>query len=603
MSGEPKRGAAGLLAWLDDRTGYRAFHQRIADISVDGGATWSRALGNAVIATLLVQSLAGLALMAVYAPSTTAAWSSVHYLSYTQAGGWFARGLHHWASHVLVVLVVAHLGLAIGRRVYAAPAEVAWWLLLARGALVLGLAITGHALPWDQSGYWARRVEVAIAGMTPALGPTLARWVQGGASLGQLALTRFYALHVGVLPLLLSAFTVLHIGIERRAAVKRRDVSGATTAQTPYFPAQAARDGALLVLVLLIAAALTVHARGAPLSAPADAASDYPARPEWFLLPLFMVRKLASGPWEFLFVAGVPAILVGYLLALPWIDKGVSATRGARAPVALVGLLSVIAIGVSLRRDAHDKAFVTAQSKADARAVAAIAIAKQGVPPEGPLVMLRRDAELRGEELFAKHCATCHILGNLGNEKDAIAPTLDGFGLEAWIEAVMHDPDANERFGKTAFTGLMPSVDVPNVELAADGPPFRPMTLEDRHATAVFLASEGDEATDVPKPSPRDAALVAKGEATVRERCTTCHMYKGQGDDSNQEVAPELSGYGSLAWVKAQIANPATKATYREHALDAEWKKHMPRYDHELSPLDIELVARWTRGHARGVSP
>jgi len=115
------------------------------------------------------------------------------------------------------------------------------------------------------------------------------------------------------------------------------------------------------------------------------------------------------------------------------------------------------------------------------------------------------------------------------------------------------------------------------------------------NAAAAFLAGLGDPPGAPPPPGSlrTDAKLVARGKEIVTSRCTSCHLFAGEGDDGGGGIAPELSGYGSVAWVRAQIANPATKATYREQALDPARKGHMPRFDAELSAADIDLLARW----------
>ena len=118
-------------------------------------------------------------------------------------------------------------------------------------------------------------------------------------------------------------------------------------------------------------------------------------------------------------------------------------------------------------------------------------------------------------------------------------------------------------------------------------------------AVAAFLASQGDEPGDPLRAL--DDATRALGEKIVSDRCANCHLYKGDGDINGSDVAPELLRYGSIAWTRAQVGNPATVATYREKALDADLKKHMPRSDADLSPGDVDIVARWTRAHARGV--
>jgi mono/diheme cytochrome c family protein len=146
----------------------------------------------------------------------------------------------------------------------------------------------------------------------------------------------------------------------------------------------------------------------------------------------------------------------------------------------------------------------------------------------------------------------------------------------------------------------MPSVDVK----PADATTWKPMADDEKKAVAAFLTSQGDEPNEPVPPNAlrRDAARVAKGKGIVTARCTACHLFGGTGDDGDQGLAPELSGYGSAAWVRAQIGNPSAKTTYREHALDAERKGHMPRFDGELKAEDIDLLARWVRKNARSTN-
>jgi ubiquinol-cytochrome c reductase cytochrome b subunit len=89
----------------------------------------------------------------------------------------------------------------------------------------------------------------------------------------------------------------------------------------------------------------------------------------------------------------------------------------------------------------------------------------------------------------------------------------------------------------------------------------------------------------------------------VTKQCTSCHLWKGKGDDGDQGLAPELSGYGSVAWVRAQVANPASATTYRPAALDAARKGHMPRFDDQLGAADLDVIAQYTRAHARSTVP
>ncbi len=597
-----------LVSWWDERTDMRAHIRERAIHGRAVRATWGRTIAPLVVALFIAEAITGVALMTAYAPDARDAWASVHFLTYRLPGGWLVRGLHHAASDALVVVALALVIESVARRRYRKPGEVAYWAGLLTFALVLLLAVTGRALPWDQFGYWARQVELNIVAGVPG-GSVIQAVAQGGSELGTLTILRFFALHVALLPFLLLLVLrwrqrlVWHV--EAQAATSFRGSASAY--------GQAARNMALVLVFTVILFGWVIATRGTGLDAPADPTSDYPARPEWYLLPLFELRHLVHGSKEVLALAGVQIVVGAFLVLTPMLDRREPPSRVARiltaAPLALL-LLGTIALGVlSARDDSRDAAFQKAKAKAAARATIARTLAMNGVPPQGALAMMQDDPELRGEATFAQSCASCHALGDLGELAKSNAPSLDGWATEAWILAMLHDPDNAHRFGKTPYKTQMPSMDTPPATPDPDAPPFKAMSADDLKATAAFLASQADEPGEVPAPSAtrqnaeaRQRAM-ARGEAIVSQQCTSCHLWKGQGDDGGQGLAPELFGYASVAWVRAQVANPANPATYRENALDPEKKGHMPRFDTELSPADVDGVARWTRKHARSTTP
>ncbi len=590
-------------AWLDERLGHRKLIEHALHEPIVGGARWAYVSGSALTLTFVVQAVTGVALMTTYAPSTQTAWASVHFITFKLAGGWLIRGLHHFGSQAMVVLLAFHLFQVAIFGAYKRPREANWWFGLALMAVTLAFGLTGYLLPWDQKGYWATQVATNIAGTTPAIGAWLAQLIQGGPEYGNLTLTRFYALHVGVLPGALVALLVVHIALFRKHGVTPGPNADAKIVDT-FYPKQLWLDLAAGLAVLLVLLYLAVKEHGAPLDAPADPASDYPARPEWYFLPLFELLKYFHGPLEIIGTLGIPAIAGAYLFLLPVFDKKPSTALGPRikllAPLFLGGAALAFLTWNALRADAKDPKFQAARKTANQRADAAIQMAMAGVPVEGPLAMLKNDPELRGRELFAKNCAPCHVLGDLGDREKSAAPVLDGWGTEPWVLGMLHDPDAPERFGKTPYKGEMPSMDVPPKE---GGESWKPMPKEDMEAAAAFLASQGDEPGEPISEGVlrKDAELVKKGERIVSSRCTACHPYKGDGDVSGTENAPEFAGYGSIAWTRAQVANPGTNATYRAAALDPTTKGKMPRFDAELGAKDVDLVARWTRAKARKI--
>jgi ubiquinol-cytochrome c reductase cytochrome b subunit len=582
--------------WLEERTGWRTGARAWLDRPLVGGAPWASAMAASVATCFGVLALSGVTLMTAYGASPQAAWASVHYVQFVQERGWVVRGLHYWAAQALVVLAVVHVVHGAFIASYRRPREVAWWLTLGVLGVAVAEGITGGLLPWDERGWWARVVEGNIIGLAPGLGGWLQQMAQGGTELGALGLSRSYATHVLVLPALFVAMLWA-----RRVIVRRHGWTEATGAASLSSATQLVRDALAAVAVVVVVFALTGVGHGAPLEAPADPMGDYPARPEWFLMTLYELRKLFHGAGEFFGTTLAPLVAGVYLALLPWLDRPGRARALVLAPVVLIFAGAVVLGEMATRKDAHDETYAKQRAKADLRAAAAVKLAMGGVPPEGALAMVRADPELRGRDLFDQHCASCHVLGDLGDPKKATASKLDGWGTPQWIAAMMHDPDAPEFFGKGPFKGNMPSVDTRPKDKPADQP-WKPMlpTEAERTAVAAFLAMQGDEPGDPPRAL--DDATRALAEKIVSNRCANCHFYKGDGDVNGSDVAPELLHYGSIAWTRAQVANPATVETYREKALSDELKKHMPRFDKDLSAADIDVVARWTRAHARGFS-
>jgi ubiquinol-cytochrome c reductase cytochrome b subunit len=174
--------------------------------------------------------------------------------------------------------------------------------------------------------------------------------------------------------------------------------------------------------------------------------------------------------------------------------------------------------------------------------------------------------------------------------KKATAPDLSGWGTAEWAMSMMENPDAPNRFGQTAYKGEMPSFVHPPADPKA-AKTFKPMPEANRRLIAAFLAGEAAEI--------KDSGHDAQGASSLQKCATQCHLFRGETDDSDGK-GPELAGWGSLAWVRAQITNPGTNTTYRAASMEADMKGHMPRFDDKLDTEDINLLAAWVRTKARG---
>jgi ubiquinol-cytochrome c reductase cytochrome b subunit len=325
-----------LFEWLDHRTGYRSFVHEALYERIPGGARWRYVWGSTLVFAFFVQLVTGVFLWMAYAPSGQTAWESVYYIQYEMQGGWLLRGVHHFMAQAMVVLLALHLMQVVIDGAYRAPREINFWIGLFLMLIVLGLSLTGYLLPWDQKGYWATRVATNLASLMPAAGEDVQRLIVGGSDYGHHTLTRFFALHAGVLPGLLIALLVVHVALFRRHGICSRQP--AKGAECHFWPDQVLRDAvaclAVMAVVLLLCfmPALTGRAEfsepqhlGADLGAPADPANQYSAaRPEWYFLFLFQFLKLFEGygeTGEFLGAIVVPGAVLLLMFLMPLVGR------------------------------------------------------------------------------------------------------------------------------------------------------------------------------------------------------------------------------------------------------------------------------------------
>ena len=313
-----------FLAWLDDRTGFRLIRFHLLDEPLPAGTGWFFTLGSILLVGLSLQVVTGIALALYYAPTPDHAWDSVRFITTEVRFGSFLRGLHHWGASVVVVAAALHLARVVLFGSYRKPRELNWIVGIILLQVILAFGLTGYLLPWDQRAYWATVVAINISKLTPGLGEYVAGFLRGGPEIGALTLTRWYTLHVLVLPPVLAILTIVHLYFMRRQGISGpvREKSGVPS---PFFPGQAARD---LVMAIAAGTLLAVLAwKGAPaLEAPADpTASNYIPRPEWYFLGLFQLLKYFPGKLEVIGALVVPGVAMTLLALLPWIDRG--ATR------------------------------------------------------------------------------------------------------------------------------------------------------------------------------------------------------------------------------------------------------------------------------------
>ena len=471
---------SSIMGWLEHRAGIKKLVAAMLLEGVPGGAKWRYVWGSCLAFVLSIQLITGLLLMTAYSPSASQAWSSVHFIQYQMDFGWLIRGLHHFGSQTMMVLIALHMVQVVIAGAHLAPRELNWWLGIGLLGVTFGLSLTGYLLPWDQKGYWATRVATNIANNIPVLGPHIRQLVVGGPDYGNHTLTRFYALHVAILPGALIMLLIAHIAIFRRHGVtSKENVEGLVTkpenehGAEPFYPRQVFYDMIACMVVFAVMMTMVMYGFGhkvtetrkadAPepnlyqrwakagqkgLGADLDAAADrdtanYPARPEWYFLFLFQLLKYFDGPTVLVGTVIIPNGIMVVLTLLPLFGIGRMRTFGwwfsivfVVALLAVAGLLTLFALrddspngilgGMFKNTDEKSKAkadkFVHDREAAEVLAKRACQLAMDGTPVEGGHLLIRNDPYVSGRRLFEKNCGSCHTFSKR-----------DGDKFESWI--------------------------------------------------------------------------------------------------------------------------------------------------------------------------
>jgi ubiquinol-cytochrome c reductase cytochrome b subunit len=605
--------AGNIHDWLNHRTGYRKALSVLLIENIPGGAKWRYVWGSCLAFVFSIQLITGLLLMTAYSPGASTAWSSAYFIQYEMDFGWLIRGLHHFGSQTMVVLLGIHMLQVVIAGAHLPPREINWWLGLCLLAAVMGLSLTGYLLPWDQKGFWATQVATNIAGNLPVIGGWLQKVVVGGPTYGHHTLTRFYTLHVGILPALVIVLTIAHLAVFRRHGVTAPVAFELTaTGEKPhehrpgdgwFWPDQAFRDMVVCLIIFGVMLGLVVYGHGNPLDAtgeqpsktsyaywahagqygkganldaPADPARPYPARPEWYFLFLFQLLKYFEGDKEIIGTVIIPNGVLVLLALLPLLGMGRLRKFGHAFGVVVVvailagaGTLTVLALQADRADTQSAQLFRHEQEEAEKMAARAVNLAHAGVPAEGATGLLHRDPHTRGPVLFRENCATCHSYGSLIPNSKATAGDLDGFGTEAWVYGLLLNPGHNNYLGRTKLTIMKGFIEetYPNFFLApaeqdklpAEDKEAMTQDKADLKKIARWLALHPRNSS-----AQRESSAFKEVQKLFKEKtCSGCHAYEGQGGTRSNH-GPDLTGYGDAAWLREMIMDPGSPRRYGE---------------------------------------
>jgi ubiquinol-cytochrome c reductase cytochrome b subunit len=424
-------GAIG--SWFDARLGVSDTFLPMMRHPIPKGAAgpmgWWYVFGSASLTLLLLQILTGIGLALVYVPTADQAYESLLYLNYEQPLGWFLRALHYWSGSGMVLMVLVHMTQVFLHGAYKYPRELTWVVGVFLLLLTLGMAFTGQVLRWDPDAYWGVGVGAAMAGRVPWIGPALVHLLLGGQVIGGDTLSRFFALHVFIIPGLLLFFLAVHLWLVLKKGISSPPVPGQVVdpktydkeyekeleTGVPFLGDAMVKDGlfsALAVIVVVVLAAV-VGPKG-PSGAPDPSVLGANPRPDWPFLWLFGLLSLSPAGAETFIMLVFPVLLIGGLLLVPFVSR-----RGERAPSRRpVAVLSVVVLWTLFVALTYEGATAPWSPVMDAWSSDPVPV--DLVPRDSPL-------KLQGAVVFQnKNCRNCHSLEGIGGKR---GPDLTTVGM------------------------------------------------------------------------------------------------------------------------------------------------------------------------------
>jgi ubiquinol-cytochrome c reductase cytochrome b subunit len=395
-------------------------------------ASWWYVFGSAALAVFVLQIVTGIMLALVYVPSASEAWNSLHALNDQVTLGWFIRAIHGWGSNFMVAIVLIHMVQVFLFGAYKFPRELTWMIGIFLLLMTLGMAFSGQVLRFDQDAYWGLGIGASIASRIPILGPAIVKLMLGGPIIGGATLSRFFALHVFVIPGLLIGFVSLHLLLVLKLGINEwpmpgRIVSKATYAKfyhqltekdgAPFVPYGVWKDMFVSAIVLLAVVLCAVYfGPFGPSGYPDPTIIQTIPKPDYFFLWMYALLALLPPSLETPALLIGPVIAIGALLLLPLV-AGEGEKSWRRRPIAV---LTIILVALMLSSFTHLAGYSPWSPVMDAWS---------GEPT--PEQYLRRSSALerKGAAVFQeKQCRNCHALGGTGGQRgpalDAVATRL-----------------------------------------------------------------------------------------------------------------------------------------------------------------------------------
>jgi ubiquinol-cytochrome c reductase cytochrome b subunit len=422
---------AQIGEWFDRRLQLAAPVREAAEHPVPRNtASWFYVFGSAALTIFLLQLATGILLALIYVPSAGEAWSSLQALNHDVTLGWFIRALHGWGSNFMIAIVLIHMVQVFLFGAYKFPRELTWIVGVFLLLMTLGMAFSGQVLRFDQDAYWGIGIGASIASHVPVIGPAAVRLMLGGPIIAGATLSRFFTLHVFVIPGTLIALVGLHLLMVLNLGINEwpmpgRLVKRATYASeyheltkkegAPFVPYAIWKDLFFAAFILLAVAACAAYfGPFGPTGRPDPTIIQTAPKPDYFFLWMYALLSLLPPSME------TPALLVGPVIAilglllLPFLS-GEGEKSWRRRPIAV---LTVLLIAITLGTFTHLAGFAPWSPHMNAWS---------SDPVPAQFLHGTTALERQGALVFqVKQCRNCHSLGDKGGQR---GPALDSVAV------------------------------------------------------------------------------------------------------------------------------------------------------------------------------
>ncbi len=315
--------------------------------------SWFHVFGSLSMLLFGSQTVTGVLLLMYYRPTPEAAHQSIQYITANVHFGWLCRQIHAWGASLMILAVVLHMIRVFFSGGYKKPRELTWVTGVLLFILTITFGFTGYLLPWNQIAFWATTVGTESANKVPVIGGWLQYFLRGGESVTGETLSRFFVVHVIILPWALGGLIVAHLFLMRLknlATLEPVDEEPPVSAEhgIPFFPVHVAKEAAVAILLMAVLVTLAIVSPWGIGEAADPLVTPEHIKPEWYFLPSYQLLKYFEGPYGAIigiFACSVPFVL---LFVWPFLDRG-KQRHPRKRPLAvgfgLIGLLSALFLG------------------------------------------------------------------------------------------------------------------------------------------------------------------------------------------------------------------------------------------------------------------